>query len=122
MLLCPEDDHPSRPGVAVPHPGGGRRARSPSGPTGPDRTDTGTGSQGHERYELAIRSSAPAEDHRSESTAGVFESELGSFTVEEMLDAFARVVESGPRDVPVGVVVQRLVRPRFSGLAHSSHP
>jgi pyruvate,water dikinase len=80
---------------------------------------------------LAVRSSAPGEDSRERSYAGLFETVLGVGTVAEAFDAAARCVASGagervrayaggPR--PVGLVVQQQVEARVAGVCFTADP
>ncbi len=79
------------------------------------------------RYGVAIRSSATVEDSFEQTYAGHFKSKLGSMTYEEIQGSVIEVIESldivsGLENVAMGVVVQRLISPKFSGVIFSSDP
>lgn len=73
------------------------------------------------RYPLAIRSSAVDEDVASGSKAGSYLTLVGTFTVEEAVEAASRVRASG-RDTDVGVLLQRFVEPTIAGVVFSLDP
>jgi phosphohistidine swiveling domain-containing protein len=80
---------------------------------------------------LAVRSSAPGEDSRERSFAGLFETVLGVATVDAALEAAARCVASGAGERvrayaggtrPVGLVVQQQVEARLAGVCFTADP
>ena len=79
-------------------------------------------------YSVAIRSSSSVEDTLTQSMAGHFESYLGAFTLEEVLDRICAVYEQGFSilvDYPCGkiaVIVQRLIMPHLAGVCFSANP
>ena len=80
-----------------------------------------------EIYDVAIRSSAPYEDAQSSSLAGHFRSILGRITFAEVLNAVVQVAKSideGPivGSRRMGVIVQKRIEAKFSGVAISSNP
>lgn len=78
-------------------------------------------------YDVAIRSSATCEDAEEESLAGRFETVQGEMTISEILDSIERVIEglSEPRtdeSSRMGVVIQKRIAARLSGIVFSSDP
>lgn len=79
-------------------------------------------------YPVAIRSSSSVEDTLTQSMAGHFESYLGTFTLEEILDRICAVYQQGFSilvDYPCGrmaVIVQRLIMPQLAGVCFSANP
>ncbi|MDJ0700007.1 MAG: PEP/pyruvate-binding domain-containing protein [Woeseiaceae bacterium] len=85
---------------------------------------------------LAIRSSANVEDSQSSSYAGQFDSVLNVTSIEDVLPAIKKVVESASTQViqsykqtrndnqavDMGVLVQAMVEPQYSGVAFSKNP
>lgn len=71
---------------------------------------------------LCIRSSALLEDKDSESGAGKYKSVIGVRT-KELKDAFLKVVSSGrSQSEKVGVLLQEMINPEYSGVIFSSNP
>ena len=85
---------------------------------------------------LAIRSSANVEDSLSSSYAGQFDSVLDITSIDDVLPAIRKVVSSAATQitqsykqtrkddqaVEMGVLVQSMVEPQFSGVAFSRNP
>jgi phosphohistidine swiveling domain-containing protein len=81
----------------------------------------------NKRYDVAVRSSATLEDCHLRSFAGHFRTFLGAMTFEELVENVKQVVDSlkyaQTRAVCLmGVVIQKRIKPRFSGVAFSSNP
>jgi phosphohistidine swiveling domain-containing protein len=74
---------------------------------------------GTDGWRLAVRSSSAQEDGALESKAGHFLSLVGSFECDALLEAIGRVRRSGP---DMGVIVQKLVEPRYAGAFFSCDP
>lgn len=70
-------------------------------------------------WELAVRSSAAAEDSHTQSNAGHFLSVLGWQDARTLGTTVAQVLASGP---DMAVVVQPLLRPVLAGVAFSMNP
>lgn len=70
---------------------------------------------------LVVRSSAPGEDLAAGSMAGVFDSVVDVAGWDDFAQAYARVVASAAGQ-PMAVLVQRLVRPRLSGVLFGVDP
>ena len=78
-------------------------------------------------YGVAIRSSATIEDTEDKSMAGHFKSFLGLMDFERVIHDAREVINSlAPFDKEnrfrMGVVVQKLVAPSYSGVLFSSNP
>jgi hypothetical protein len=78
-------------------------------------------------YSVAVRSSATVEDSFTKSYAGHFKSKLGSMSYEEVQESITEVIDSleavrVEENVAMGVVVQKLVIPKVSGVIFSSDP
>ena len=78
-------------------------------------------------YNVAIRSSGIFEDSRHSSLAGHFKSFVGNVSLEEFEQNIRRVVKSlNISDVnqseKMGVVIQQMITPNFSGVIFSSNP
>jgi rifampicin phosphotransferase len=78
-------------------------------------------------YEVAVRSSGTLEDAKQESLAGHFETYLGCFSMPELKEKIINVALSsklGNQQVldKVGVIIQQLIQPSFSGVLFSSNP
>ncbi len=87
-------------------------------------------------FTLAIRSSANVEDSHSSSYAGQFETVLDVASIDEVLPALKTVVGSASaqntrsyqqtrqdqRSIEMGVLVQAMVQPRYSGVVFSRNP
>jgi hypothetical protein len=79
------------------------------------------------KYSVAIRSSATVEDSFAKTYAGHFKSKLGSMNYEDVQKNITEVIESldtvgVKEDMAMGVVVQRLISARASGVIFSSDP
>jgi rifampicin phosphotransferase len=75
-------------------------------------------------YEVAVRSSGTLEDAKKRSLAGHFETYLGSFSIVELKEKIIKVALSSTQQIfgNVGVIVQQLILPSFSGVLFSSNP
>lgn len=77
-------------------------------------------------YSVAIRSSGTLEDAKEKSLAGHFDTYLGSFSFDELLQKIAKVAYSHTDEAAasnrIGVIIQSLINPSFSGVVFSSNP
>jgi len=79
------------------------------------------------KYRVAVRSSATNEDTKRTSMAGHFKSFLGSMSRADMIRKAGEVVGSlipyqDDDNSRMGVVIQKLIEPSFSGVLFSSNP
>ena len=90
-----------------------------------------------EPLSLAVRSSAPFEDHATFSLAGQFKTFLNNRTPDEVLDSvykcwdsmnshyvrtYMRQFNFSPRRTAMGVLVQKMLKPDFAGVLFTKHP
>jgi hypothetical protein len=79
------------------------------------------------KYSLAVRSSATIEDTMQTSMAGQFKTYLGQMTRFEVIESIIKVIKSlgeyGDRfNSKMGVILQRRIKPIYSGVLFSSNP
>lgn len=81
------------------------------------------------KYDVAVRSSATCEDSDEQSFAGHFLSVLGLMTLDEVISNIERVRQSFERysaainqQCSMGVIVQKRIPAKFSGVIFSSNP
>jgi phosphoenolpyruvate synthase/pyruvate phosphate dikinase len=77
-------------------------------------------------YSVAVRSSGTLEDAKEKSLAGHFDTYLGSFSLNELQENIVKVANSHLNKIAdsnkIGVVIQNLINPSFSGVIFSSNP
>jgi inorganic pyrophosphatase/exopolyphosphatase/phosphohistidine swiveling domain-containing protein len=82
---------------------------------------------GDNQFEVALRSSAIGEDSSEKSYAGHFKSFVERVTYEQLLKRMSSIFSGGMQledsyPQKIGVVVQKKINAKFSGVAFSSHP